>query len=121
MTSLSPRLPGSCWATSALTWKGRHPIKTRAEAARLVLSLGLIGFVVMADNWVVSPILPSIAGSIAITPIKAAILIPAYMLPFGLLQLFYGPLADRYGKLKVLWVAMIGFTIACGLTAAGAS
>jgi len=75
----------------------------------------------MADNWVVSPILPSIAGSIAITPIKAAILIPAYMLPFGLLQLFYGPLADRYGKLKVLWVAMIGFTIACGLTAAGAS
>ena len=96
-------------------------MKTRAEAATLILSLGLTGFVVMADNWVVSPILPSIAGSIGSTPIRAAILIPAYMLPFGLLQLFYGPLADRYGKLKVLWAAMIGFTVACGLTAMGAS
>jgi MFS family permease len=96
-------------------------LKARAEAATLVLSLGLTGFVVMADNWVVSPILPSIGGSIGTTPIQAAILIPAYMLPLGLLQLFYDPLADRYGKLKVLRVAMIGFTIGWGQTAAGAS
>ena len=96
-------------------------MKTRAESAALILTLGLAGFMTMADNWVVSPILPSIAGSIGTTPIGAAVLIPAYMIPFGLFQLVYGPLADRYGKLRVLWVAMIGFTVGCGLTATGAS
>jgi predicted MFS family arabinose efflux permease len=33
---------------------------------RLILILGLAGFVVMADNWVVSPILPAIAKSLQV-------------------------------------------------------
>lgn len=96
-------------------------MKTRAEAAALILSLGLAGLVVMADNWVVSPILPAIARDIGTSPVQAAVLIAAYMLPFGLFQLLYGPLADRYGKLRVLRLTMIGFTVAAGLTAIGAS
>jgi len=39
--------------------------------------LGLSGFVVMADNWVVSPILPSIAEGIGTDPVKAGLLITA--------------------------------------------
>jgi predicted MFS family arabinose efflux permease len=73
----------------------------------------------MADNWVVSPILPSIAGDIGVSPIRTAILITAYMIPFAVFQLLYGPLADRYGKLRVLRWSLIGFTIACGATALG--
>ena len=96
-------------------------MKTRVEAAALILSLGLAGLVVMADNWVVSPILPAIAGNVGASPVQAAVLITAYMLPFGLFQLLYGPLADRYGKLMVLRVTMVGFTLAAGATALGAS
>ena len=96
-------------------------MKTRAEVAPLILSLGLAGLVVMADNWVVSPILPAIARDVGTSPVSAAVLIAAYMLPFGLFQLLYGPLADRYGKLRVLRLTMIGFTVAAGLTAIGAT
>jgi len=95
-------------------------MKTRAEAAPLILSLGLAGFVVMADNWVVSPIVPAIARDIGASPVRTAVLITAYMLPFALFQLVYGPLADRYGKLRVLRFTLIGFTFAAGLTAFGA-
>ncbi len=94
-------------------------MKTRAEAAPLILSLGLAGFVVMADNWVVSPIVPSIARDVGASPVRTAVLITAYMLPFALFQLLYGPLADRYGKLRVMRVTLIGFTIAAALTALG--
>ncbi len=85
---------------------------------RLILILGLAGFIVMADNWVVSPILPAIAKSFKVEPASAGILIAAYMLPFGLFQLVFGPLADRFGKLRVIMSTMIFFTIAtalCGL------
>ena len=41
------------------------------------------------------------------------------MLPFGLFQLLYGPLADRFGKLRVMGFSLIFFTMATGLTAAG--
>ncbi len=85
---------------------------------RLILILGLAGFVVMADNWVVSPILPAIAKSLQVSPVRAGLLISAYMIPFGLFQLVFGPLADRYGKRPVITFSMIFFTVGtalCGL------
>jgi len=57
-----------------------------------LLILGLAGFTVMADNWVVSPILPAIAGDLNIPVTRAGLLISAYMIPFGLFQLIFGPL-----------------------------
>jgi predicted MFS family arabinose efflux permease len=50
---------------------------------RLIVVLGLAGFIVMADNWVVSPLLPSIAHTVGVAPARAGVLIAAYMLPFG--------------------------------------
>ncbi len=86
-----------------------------------LLILGLAGFVVMADNWVVSPILPAIAGGLGIPVTRAGLLISAYMIPFGLFQLIFGPLADRYGKRQIITGSMIIFTIATGLCALGST
>jgi predicted MFS family arabinose efflux permease len=88
------------------------------KESHLILILGLAGFVVMADNWVVSPILPAIARSIQVAPVQAGLLITSYMIPFGLFQLVFGPLADRYGKRQVITFSMIFFTVGtalCGL------
>jgi predicted MFS family arabinose efflux permease len=81
--------------------------------------LGLSGFVVMADNWVVSPILPSIAKGLETDPVRAGVLITAYMIPFGVFQLVFGPLADRFGKRQVVTGAMLAFTVGTGLSALG--
>ncbi len=81
--------------------------------------LGMAGFVVMADNWVVSPILPAIAAELNIDVSDAGLLITAYMIPFGLFQLVFGPLADRFGKRQVITGSMILFTLAAGLCALG--
>lgn len=88
------------------------------KTKRLIIVLGLAGFIVMADNWVVSPLLPTIARSFGVDPVRAGILISAYMLPFGLFQLIYGPLADRFGKLRIIGTSLVLFTVAttlCGL------
>lgn len=85
----------------------------------VLLLLGLAGFMVMADNWVVSPILPAIANSLRIDIPTAGLLISAYMVPFGIFQVILGPLADRYGKKQVITGAMVMFTAATGLCAFG--
>jgi len=86
---------------------------------RLVFLLGLAGFMVMADNWVVSPILPAISKSVGVTAEAAGLLIAAYMLPFGVFQLVYGPLADRFGKTRVILVTFTGFALTTALCALG--
>ena len=88
---------------------------------RIVVLLGLAGFIVMADNWVVSPILPSISGSLGIDISSAGLLITAYMVPFGIFQIIYGPLADRYGKKRIITFSLIMFTLATGLCVLGHS
>jgi predicted MFS family arabinose efflux permease len=75
----------------------------------LVLVLGLAGLIVMADNWVVSPLLPSIAAGVHVSVTEAGLLIAAYMLPFGLFQLIFGPLADRVGKLRTITATLAVF------------
>ena len=87
----------------------------------IVLILAFSSFVVMADNWVVSPILPAIAKSINVPVTSAGLLITSYMIPFGIFQLIFGPLADRFGKKKILNFAMLFFTLAAALTAMGFS
>ena len=85
----------------------------------ILLILGLAGFVVMADNWVVSPILPSISNDFGVSVASASLIISAYMIPFGLFQLVFGYLADKFGKRQVISFAMVFFTIATGLCSLG--
>ena len=85
----------------------------------IVLLLGVLGFIVMADNWVVSPILPAISETMGVAVERAGLLIAAYMIPFGVFQIIFGPLADRYGKKQIITLSIVLFTLATGLCAAG--
>lgn len=87
----------------------------------IILVLGLAGFTVMADNWVISPLLPAISRTFGVTATSAGILITAYMIPFGIFQLVFGPLADRFGKKQVITFSMVFFTLGTGLCAIGDS
>lgn len=87
------------------------------DKKKIIPILGFAGFVAMADNWVVSPILPSIAQNLNVDIASAAIVITAYMIPFGLFQLLYGYLAERFGKRQVITFAISMFTIATALCA----
>jgi predicted MFS family arabinose efflux permease len=89
------------------------------DRKRLIVLLGMAGFIVMADNWVVSPILPAIAKSVRVAPAAAGVLIAAYMLPFGLFQLVFGPLADRFGKTRIVIGTLGAFSVATALLALG--
>ncbi len=87
----------------------------------VILILGLAGFTIMADTWVVSPLLPAISQDLGVSATAAGVIITAYMIPFGVFQLVFGPLADRFGKKQIITFAMVFFTIATGLCAVGYS
>jgi len=83
----------------------------------LLLALGVASFVVGLDARIVTPLLPSIASELGCTVSVASRTVSFYLLPYGLCQLAYGPLADRFGKLRVATWAMLVFsagTAACG-------
>ena len=68
-------------------------------------------FASMAAMRICDPMLVDLGQTFGVTTGEAAQVITAYMVAYGVLQLFYGPLGDRLGKLRVIWLA----TFACGV------
>ena len=89
-----------------------------AKELHVICTLGFCGLVSAADNWFVSPALPSIAQTLAVLPSAAAIVLTAYLVPYGALQPVCGSLGDSFGRLRLLRIIVLGLavgTFACAL------
>lgn len=78
---------------------------------RLFLVILLAVFLVSAEARVIAPVLPAIAGEFGTTAARAGSLITFYTIPYGLFQLVYGPLADRFSRQRVMGVALALFAV----------
>lgn len=84
----------------------------------VVVTLGFCGLVSAADNWFVSPALPAIAQALAIAPSTAAVILTAYLVPYGLLQPLCGAIGDAVGRVRLLRIIVAGLaasTIICSI------
>lgn len=89
-----------------------------ASQLHIVVTLGFCGLVSAADNWFVSPALPAIAQTLAVAPSVAAIILTAYLVPYGALQPVCGRLGDGAGRLCLLRIIVLGLSAGTFLCAA---
>lgn len=79
--------------------------------------IGLAAFCSMASMRVCDPMLVSLAQEFSVTTGDASAVISAYAVAYGVLQLFYGPLGDRFGKVRVVAGATLACAVFSGVTA----
>lgn len=98
---------------------GVQPAAPVIPAATVPIALlGAAAFVVTADARVINPLLHIVATEFNTDVGTTGIIVTAYAIPYGLFQLVYGPLGDRYGKLRLMSIALVLFalgTAACAL------
>lgn len=75
---------------------------------KLIIILGLMAFLANGDNYAAAPLLINISNDLNLSISTAALSVTAYMLSFGVFTLIFGPLSDRFGKVKVINIAAIG-------------
>jgi predicted MFS family arabinose efflux permease len=86
-----------------------------------LLLLSAAAFVSAGSMRVIDPVLHLIATDFGATVAEASILIAAFALPYGVMQIAFGPLGDRYGKLPVMCLALVAFGCASALSATAGS
>jgi MFS transporter, DHA1 family, inner membrane transport protein len=79
---------------------------------RVLSIVGLVTFATSLFTRAVDPVIPQIAASLWIEAATAALLSTAFALPYAILQPVLGPIADVWGKVRVMTACLLMLTLA---------
>ncbi len=79
--------------------------------------ISLVAFSSMASMRVCDPMLVALSTEFQVSVGEASRVISAFAVAYGCLQLFYGPLGDRVGKLRVINAAALSCAVFSAITA----
>jgi predicted MFS family arabinose efflux permease len=82
--------------------------------------MGLAGFASMASMRMCDPMLVVLGQEFQVTTGEASLVVSAFAVAYGVLQLFYGPLGDRFGKLRVISLAVLACAVFSAITSMSA-
>ncbi len=96
-------------------------ISPRTEISAIAfVALSLAAFGSGVSQRVTDPLLPRLAADFSVTLGAASWVVTVFTIGYGLNQLFFGPLGDRFGKYRVIaWacLACAGASLMCALAA----
>ena len=78
-----------------------------------ILQLSFATFASMTIQRLCDPMLPELSQTFEVSRSQAAQVISYFAVTYGLMQIFFGPLGDKYGKYKVLSWATVGCSVGC--------
>ena len=94
---------------------------TEAEAAhrreRLLRVLSAATFLIFFQAYMVAPLIPRLSAEFGVSAQQIGLIVPAYLIPYGLSTLFYGLMADRIGGRRILLTSLLAFVLLTALTA----
>jgi predicted MFS family arabinose efflux permease len=79
--------------------------------------LGLAGFASMASMRICDPMLVVLGQEFQVSTGDASAVVSVFAVVYGVLQLFYGPLGERFGKLRVVSLAVSACALFSAITA----
>jgi predicted MFS family arabinose efflux permease len=90
---------------------------TPADERQHLQLLGLAGFASMASMRICDPMLVVLGQEFQVTTGDASAVVSVFAVVYGVLQLFYGPLGERFGKLRVVSLAVLACALFSAVTA----
>ena len=78
-------------------------------------------FVVFFQGYMVAPIIPMLSSTFGSSIQTVGLIVPAYLIPYGIATLAYGILADRIGIHRVMFTSLAAFAALTMLTATAQS
>jgi predicted MFS family arabinose efflux permease len=78
---------------------------------RLLRILAAVSFLIFFQAYMVAPIIPSLSISLNAPVERVALIVPAYLIPYGIGTLIYGVLGDRFGVHRMMYASLVAFSL----------
>lgn len=85
---------------------------------QLLWVLAAATFIIFFQAFMIAPLIPRFAEVFGTSAEYIGLMVPAYLIPYGIAVLVYGPLSDNWGRKPLILGSMIGFILLTGVTAA---
>ncbi|EGO93829.1 Major facilitator transporter [Acidiphilium sp. PM] len=79
--------------------------------------LALATFIIFFQAFMVAPIIPQLGLAFGASVRTVGLIVPAYLIPYGIATLAYGLLADRLGIRSLMFTSLAAFAVLTVLTA----
>ncbi len=87
------------------------------QRERLLRLLAVTTFLIFFQAYVVAPMIPKLSAVFGVSPRVIGLIVPAYLIPYGISTLFYGQLSDWIGRRRIMLASLFAFVLLSGLTA----
>ncbi len=88
----------------------RMPYDSGSQREAVLRIMSAAAFLIFFQAYLVAPLIPALSIQFHESTDFLGMLVPAYMLPYGISTLFYGPISDRVGRKPVI-LALLGLMV----------
>jgi len=96
-------------------------LPAHVERERLLRTLALAAFIIFFQAYMVAPIIPVLSAGFGTAIQTVGLIVPAYLIPYGVATLIFGLLADRIGVHRLMLASLAVFVVLTALTATAQS
>ncbi len=101
--------------------RGDQEVLSEERRERLLRTLSFATFLIFFQAYMIAPLIPRLSAAFGVSPQSIGLLVPAYMIPYGVSTLFYGLLSDRIGRMRIMLASLSAFAVLTFLTATARS
>jgi len=91
------------------------------QRGRLLRTLAAATFLIFFQAYMVAPLIPGLSHSFGVSEQFIGLIVPAYMIPYGLSTLLFGLLSDRLGRRRIMIGSLAVFIVLTLITATSRS
>ena len=91
--------------------------RSEKQLQRLLWLLSAVTFLIFFQAYMVAPLIPRLSNVFSVSSQMIGLIVPAYMIPYGVSTLFYGLFSDRVGRWRIMRFSLVAFLLLTALTA----
>lgn len=121
MRPQAPRLRSETASPGDTSLRTTNPLQIDLARERLLRVLAAATFIIFFQAFMIAPLIPTLAAAFGSTPQGVGLMVPGYLIPYGVATLAYGALADRVGLWRIMAGSMCAFILLTALTSSAGS